>query len=315
MHDAGKVIAAKQRSRLGEPRCQCERVVAQGIEAGRRQVDAAAIRTSLRAKAPQGWRCSRPRCQENSPSTSCMRDGGQQEVAASQTRIAACRKIGLVAAVKQRSRGKRCRARFLAGYHCSKRQVGSGRITRDSNRAGIDVRTQPTVFDERDRLEHVVERRGERMFRREPVIDAEHRTTGFDREIAHGAVMGIDGPERPSAPVHEHDDRKLAGQVRPKKTCPEHMIAALDGEVSGRNSPAHLRLHGMVAASEITLASAVGRAVRSTAGSARSRSRITLICGSIQWLTTVRPRALRWCRYARRWLLRAPLRRWPRAMR
>ena len=58
------------------------------------------------------------------------------------------------------------------------------------------------------------------MFRREPVIDAEHRATGFDRKVAHGAVMGVDGAERPSAPVHEHDDAEARRAGPAEKDVP-----------------------------------------------------------------------------------------------
>ena len=218
MHDSGKVIARETAippRRAALPMRACRRAGDRGRPPTGR---AAAIRTGRRAKAPQGWRCSCARCRENCP-VPVHSDGGQQEVAASQTRVA--RRVENRAHSSHRTTPPR-----RSGVCAESRRAiiaPSARLAPAKSPA-IAIRvasmsgSQPTAFDERDRLEHVFERRGERMFRREPVIDAEHRATGFDREVAHGAVMGVDGAEGPSAAVHEHDDaearRRRSGRKR-----------------------------------------------------------------------------------------------------
>ena len=140
MHHSGKVIAAETAIPLRRAECRV-RAYRRAGDRGRRPTDkAAAIPTGLRAEAPQGWRCSRPRCRESSPSTSCIRTVVSRKSPPPKARMARVSKDRAHSSRKTtRAADKRGVApNRLPRYHRCQRQIGSGRISRDCNRAGIE---------------------------------------------------------------------------------------------------------------------------------------------------------------------------------
>ena len=140
----------------------------------------------------------------------------------------------------------------------------------------IDLRSQSLTLNERERGEGIIERSGKRMFGREAVIKPKHGTSRRHSKIPHRAIMGINGPESPTAAMHKHDQRQHRVAVRVVEAAAHGARRTRDLDLPGGDSRRARAPRDGSGVGEAR-ASAIGMVLKSIAGAAARSARMRAI--------------------------------------
>ena len=125
-----------------------------------------------------------------------------------------------------------------------RRQVAPGTVAGHCDAAGVAAEL-PDLLDRPDGGgQAIVVRRGERVLRRQPVVDRQHRNAGLAAEQARLVVMGLEVAHDEPATVEEHDGRDITIDLRAVEPGRQVAGRTRDDEVNGL---AHRRQRGWVA--------------------------------------------------------------------